>query len=295
MTDLRPQPDAPRTDPHRYASVALLVDLVSNTLDPGYREAAERRAAGDGPAPRPGRERVALAGACLLLGLLLAVAYVQTHQSEPAAKKIHDRLVAQVRSADKTADGLSAQATDLDNELEQIRRAALPGGERSELARAELAAGLVAATGPGVTVTLGLPKTSAAATGSSSARAGTTPITSTALINDRDVRAVVNELWADGAEAISVNDVRLTPTSAIRFAGQAVLVDYQPLLPPYVVRAIGDGTTLITSFADSAVASRYQTLITARGITFTFTETKKLSLPAATGTELRYAKPVAAR
>ena len=43
---------------------------------------------------------------------------------------------------------------------------------------------------------------------------------------------MVNELWADGAQAMSVNDVRLTPTSAIRFAGQAVLVDFQPLLPP---------------------------------------------------------------
>ena len=46
---------------------------------------------------------------------------------------------------------------------------------------------------------------------------------------------------------------------------------------------------MITSFADSSVASRYQTLITARGISFTFVESGKLKLPAAAGSELRYA------
>lgn len=285
-------------DPHRYASVALLVDLVTNTLDPGYREATERRRAAGTTAAASGRRRIehgAFAVACALLGLLLAVAYVQTHQGAPAAKQVHDRLVTRVRSADANADALSKQARSLNAELEKIRRAALSGSQRTALDRTELAAGMVGATGPGITVTLGLPKAVTPSAGTQSGRSGTTPITSTALINDRDVRAVVNELWADGAQAMSVNDVRLTPTSAVRFAGQAVLVDFQPLLPPYVIRAIGDRSRLITSFADSSVASRYQTLITARGITFTFVESGKLSLPAVPGAELRYARPVPAR
>ena len=54
------------------------------------------------------------------------------------------------------------------------------------------------------------------------------------------MRSVVNELWSDGAEAIAVNGIRLTPTSAIRFAGDAVLVDFQPITSPYRIDAIGD-------------------------------------------------------
>ena len=40
------------------------------------------------------------------------------------------------------------------------------------------------------------------------------PSTTAHILIDRDVRSVVNQLWADGAEAISVNGIRLTPTSA---------------------------------------------------------------------------------
>ena len=103
---------------------------------------------------------------------------------------------------------------------------------------------------------------------------------------------MVNELWADGAEAVSVNDVRLTAGSAIRYAGQAVLVDFQPIASPYVVRAVGNRDDLVTRLADSPVASRYQTLAAARGIGFTFTEATSLALPAVITPVLRYATPL---
>ena len=45
----------------------------------------------------------------------------------------------------------------------------------------------------------------------------------------RDLQIVVNGLWASGAEAVSVNGQRLTSKAAIRFAGQAILVNYRPL------------------------------------------------------------------
>ena len=89
-----------------------------------------------------------------------------------------------------------------------------------------------------------------------------------------------------------MNGVRLTPISAIRFAGQAVLVDYQPITSPYQISAIGNADALSTSFAQSAVASRYQTLKGADGIGFSFTESQHLSLPASAATALRYARPL---
>ena len=53
---------------------------------------------------------------------------------------------------------------------------------------------------------------------------------------DRDLQELVNGLWAAGAEAVSVDGQRLTARTAIRSAGEAVLVDFRPLSPPYVVR-----------------------------------------------------------
>lgn len=48
----------------------------------------------------------------------------------------------------------------------------------------------------------------------------------------RDVVFVVNALWAAGAEAIAVNGQRLSSRTAIRFAGDAILVNFRPLVPP---------------------------------------------------------------
>ena len=42
-------------------------------------------------------------------------------------------------------------------------------------------------------------------------------------------------LWQSGAEAIAINGQRLTSFSAIRAAGDAILVDNRPLVPPYTV------------------------------------------------------------
>jgi uncharacterized protein YlxW (UPF0749 family) len=70
----------------------------------------------------------------------------------------------------------------------------------------------------------------------------------------------VNGLWAAGAEAIAINGQRLTATTAIRNAGQAILVAYRPLQPPYVISAIGDPDTLPARFEDT-VGGAYLRLI----------------------------------
>jgi uncharacterized protein YlxW (UPF0749 family) len=278
----RPEPDEPNL-----ISARLLVDLVTNTLDPGYAAAARRR----GPdAPRRRYERPAVALGCLLLGFVLVVAYVHTHRGAPEAAKVHSDLVDRVRKAQKDADGLDARARALENQLAGAQQQALPGGAAavSELDRLQLAAGQTAVTGPGLTVTLKEPKTKPAQP--SAGRGGTTSIGATNILTDRDVRSVVNELWRDGAEAIAVNGIRLTPTSAVRFAGEVVLVERQPVVSPYRIAAIGDADTLATNFAQSPVASRYQTLVGADGIGFSFDESDHLKLPASAAAALRYAR-----
>ena len=269
----------------RFVSPQQLLDLVADTLDPGYAAVARRR--GPNP-PRRWYDRPAVITGCLLIGLVLVVAYVHTNRGAPQAAKVHDRLVSRVRGAEHTADSLVGQLNQLESRLAALRRSALPAGLSRRLADAQFAAGTVAVHGPGLTVTLDEPPKTGPSGGG---RGGTTPITATHILTDRDVRSVVNELWADGAEAISVNDVRLTATSAIRFAGEAVLIDFRPISPPYEVRAVGNADALITGFADSAVASRYQTLKGLDHIRFTFDESNDLELPAAPPVTPRFARP----
>jgi uncharacterized protein YlxW (UPF0749 family) len=267
-------------------SVRLLVELVNDHLDPGYAAAAAQRAPN---AEQRWSDRLAVIVGCALVGFILIVAYITTHRGAPEAAKVHDSLVDRVRAAQDTSNELSGRVNDLQERLARAQARVLsPSGDLAKsLELARLQAGLTAVSGPGVLVTLREPSGPTATP--TPGRGGTTGIGATNILTDRDVRSVVNELWHDGAEAISVNDVRLTPTSAIRFAGEAVLVDFQPITSPYQIAAIGNADQLATNFAQSAVASRYQTLTGVEGIGFSFTDTDDLTLPASQSVRVRYA------
>jgi uncharacterized protein YlxW (UPF0749 family) len=268
-------------------SAQLLIDLVTDTLDPGYAAAARRR--GDSAPQRRWYDRPAVAVGCVLIGFVLVVAYVHTHRGAPEAAKVHDRLVQRVRSEERDNDSLGKQVSGLEAGLSREQASALPasGPLAQNLALEQQDAGDVAVTGPGFTVMLIEPPTPSST--DAAGRAGSDSLASTNILTDRDVRSVVNELWNDGAEAIAVNGIRLTATSAIRFAGQAVLVDFQPITSPYTVEAIGNSDDLSTTFAQSAVASRYQTLVSADGIGFSFHNDGTLSLAAGAPVTPRYA------
>lgn len=270
----------------QWSSTRQLVDLVLNPQDPGYRAAAERRG---GVAPRRWYDRPLVALGCLLIGFTLVVAYVHTHRGAPAAAKVHDSLVSRVRSAQDDGDTLASTANRLSAELTQLRGKALANGSLAErIDRDQLLAGEGAVSGQGLEVVLREPPP--ASPSQQPGRAGSESMATANILTDRDVRSVVNQLWAAGAEAISVNDVRLTPTSAIRFAGQVVLVDFVPITSPYTIRAIGPPDQLATGFAASAVASRYHTLVSADGIGFSFREQQSMTLPAGVAPSVRYAR-----
>lgn len=268
----------------------LLIDLTTQPLDAGYAEAAERR----GGAPPPWRwpHKAGVAVGCALIGFMLVVAYVHTHRSAPQTAKVHDQLENRVRAQQRAVSSLATAAQKLNGQINSQRDQALGSGTVSDLNRTQLLAGGTAVTGPGLEVVLTEPDKPKSSP--SDGRGGTGSLAQTNILTDRDVRSVVNELWHDGAEAVSVNNIRLTPNSAVRFAGEAVLVDFQPITSPYTIRAIGKADDLATAFAQSEVASRYHTLVSADGIGFSFDEKTTLTLPAGTSVTPRFAKSAAA-
>jgi uncharacterized protein YlxW (UPF0749 family) len=105
------------------------------------------------------------------------------------------------------------------------------------------------------------------------------------------MQRVVNGLWQSGAEAISINGQRLTALSAIRAAGDAILVDNKPLVPPYTVLAVGDGQRLSTRFQDSADGLYLHALEENYGIRTAISVEDDLRLPAAPSVIVRTAEP----
>ncbi|MEA4845691.1 MAG: DUF881 domain-containing protein [Clostridiaceae bacterium] len=67
------------------------------------------------------------------------------------------------------------------------------------------------------------------------------------LVHDIDILEIVNELRMAGAEAISINDERVTATTSIRCGGPTINVDGKRHAAPFIIRAIGDPKALEAS------------------------------------------------
>ena len=110
------------------------------------------------------------------------------------------------------------------------------------------------------------------------------------VIQDRDIQLLVNDLWAAGAEAITVGGVRLRPTSSIRQAGGSILVDNRPVFWPITIDAIGDPSALQVRTVGSAGFGRFSSFAQLYDIQFDVTAQQDMVLPAGSGAELRYAQ-----
>jgi uncharacterized protein YlxW (UPF0749 family) len=267
------------------ASMSLLSDLLAGKdLDPGYEEAAARRSATGDRRTRGGRAARLLA-VTLVLGLLGAVAVVQVRRGEPVAQRQRRALLGQIRQRAEEDDELQRQADRLRAQTDRLRRTILARSDAGRAARRDLdrlaaAAALVTVRGPGLNVVLD----------DSHVRGNP----QAGRISDRDMQRLVNGLWAAGATAIAVNGQRMTATTAIRFAGDAILVDYRPLSRPYTVTALGDPRRIDRSFADSPAARSFRTLEAAFGIRFDIHQEDSVRLPAAPAPGLRHAGEVPA-
>jgi len=273
--------------------------MATASLDPEYREAHDRRVLRQQQNPaqegrRPGIRRfsvvtgsVVTGSALLLAGLITGISAGQVRQEAKAADAGRAALVEEVRRETAATDALTRDETALRTDVRAIQTSALSRDAQgralaAQLAQLELDTGSVAVHGPGLVVTLGeapRPATPDPGGGDADGR-----------IYDRDLQEVANALWAAGAEQIAINGRRLTALTAIRSAGEAVLVDFRPLTPPYVLKAIGEVDAMESRFADSPVARTLKTWTSLYGISFEIRRAEDLTLPAAGPADLRLAR-----
>ena len=275
--------------------MSLLTGVMDNSLDHGYAEAARRRGEyGTSRIPPTARGRLVLALGLAFIAVVVTVGAAQSHVAAPTLAKERQELISRVGAENATTDRLQQEIQQLRTKVDKAQFQALrSSGEDARLQRLGVLAGTVAATGSGVKLTI---DDAPAADG---AEGGTDPRDSSGFgdsgrVRDRDLQLIVNGLWGAGAEAISINGQRLTALSAIRAAGDAVLVDNRPLVPPYTVLAIGGGQQLGTDFRDS-VSGRYLKLLQENyGIRASISVRGDIGVSAATVVTLRYASPVGA-
>jgi uncharacterized protein YlxW (UPF0749 family) len=254
---------------------------VDASLDALLADALASDYANTSPNQDGGRFRVIIiAAAATLVTLVLGMAIAQTRIQASENTLTRDALVERVTAADRRVQQLEATVLTAQNNLLNAEAANLAGTSLGEQARARLdrlriATGQTEVAGDGVTVTIDDAPVDVL-------QGDETP---PGQVIDRDLQLIVNGLWQAGATDISINGRRLTSTSAIRAAGEAILVNYRPMSPPYVVSAIGpDADRLAGRFRDNPAGLLLEELETQYGVIWELQTVGDITLPAASST-----------
>ncbi len=268
--------------------MSLLTHVMDHSLDEGYAEATARREA-DGTAglPRTLKAKLGLAAGLVITAMVVTLGAAEARVDAPVLAKERQELIDRVQRADERADTLEQNIDRLRTDVAARQRAALkqPGGSQGELV--SLLSGATEVRGPGIKLVVDDAKGSS--TGEGGKPRESSGFSDTGRLRDRDMQKIVNGLWQSGAEAISINGQRLTELSAIRAAGDAILVDNRPLVPPYEVLAVGDKKRLGPAFQDSADGQYLHVLQESYGIRYTLSPADDLRLPPAASLIVRTA------
>ena len=232
--------------------------------------------------------RVAFVATLAFLAAILVVAA----QSEPAPSASRTgrrvQLVELIRAEQARTRSLEATVAELAADVARFESLEVEGAERvarlqSRVDEAMAPAGLTAVRGPGVTAVLTDSALEESPTGN----------LNDLVIHEQDLQAVINALWAGGAEAISVNGQRILATTAIRCVGNTLLLHGGVYSPPYVIAAIGDDVALQAELARDPAVERFLTAAREYKLGFAVTVADNLDLPAYDGaTALTVAQPV---
>lgn len=103
------------------------------------------------------------------------------------------------------------------------------------------------------------------------------------VVHQQDVQAVVNALWAGGAEAMMLQDQRVISTSAVRCVGNTLILQGRVYSPPYTITAIGDAPRLRAALDSSPEVTIYRQYVDALGLGYDVTQHALIRMPAYAG------------
>ncbi len=188
--------------------------------------------------------QVAVAVVCALLGFLLAYQFkLLGGQDKKLQTNNYDKeeISVEVEMLQKQKEELEKKNNDVSSQLKKYEESATESGDvtkelKTQLDNSRLILGSLDATGPGVTLSL-TPKDPVFSSN-----------TYTAFITDYELVYIINELNFSGAEAISINDKRITLQTGIKSSSNNsfILINDEKISPKekIEIKAIGNKKTL---------------------------------------------------
>ena len=214
--------------------------------------------------------------AVAILGFAIVAAATLPHPGPRVARRA--RLIDLIAQEDVRSRALRKSVDELQGQIDRLEEQA--GARQAGLAKLQaqidrlgLVAGLFDVTGPGLLVEMR----------DSTLRKSPTGDPNDLVIHEQDIQAVVNALWAGGAEAVSINGERLTSDSAVRCVGNTLLLHGSVYAPPYRITAIGDQDKLDAALASDDGVERFRIFVDSYRLGFAVTSSSSLVVPAFRG------------
>ena len=170
----------------------------------------------------------------LTLGICIQIRTVKDSNSTVSQNYEENNLRAEVLKYKEKYERKTKELEDAEKKLETERQSSTQNNEdlekkEEEIKQGNKMIGLTEVTGPGVIVTL-----------SDSKKDSNSVLNpNSLLVHDADVLSVINELKNAGAEAISINEQRLIPTSSISCGGNIIDINGEKVGAPFIIKAIG--------------------------------------------------------
>ena len=204
----------------------------------------------------------------------------------------YDSLADLAQQQSERLQALRSEVAGLNDEIDRLTQGLADNGlplEQARVTALQGPAGLDAVHGPGLTVTLD--------DAPASIRQSTvgTQNNEAVVVHQQDIQAVVNALWAGGAEAMTIQGQRVVSTTGIKCVGNTVILHGVPYSPPYRISAIGDQARMHRALDASPYIQGYLRDVDIWQLGWDVRDESDLHLPAYDGSmEMRYARPAPA-
>lgn len=239
-----------------------------------------------------------LRGLFLLTLVVVAVGFVAASRNHPENHPEVDEarlgrrveLVELIRIEQARNERLQARVEELASQIEAFEEdppgdPQLIGELQEQIDALAVPAGITPVEGPGLVVRL---------TDSSLSESPSGDLNDL-VIHEEDLQAVINALWAGGAEAIAVNGQRILATTAIRCVGNTLLLHGSVYSPPYVIAAIGDELSMHASLDRDPAVERFSQAVSDFQLGYSVRSVDELQLPGFEGVSaMSVARPVEA-
>ncbi|WP_123053534.1 DUF881 domain-containing protein [Clostridium sp. JN-1] len=230
--------------------------------------------------------QISIAVVCGILGFMLAYQFKALMKQDNAfnlSNKNSTDVTVEIEQYKKEKDELNSKINTLENQIKNYEEAAAGKSDATknllkEVEDSRILTGSTDVTGPGIIIYLT----------PNNALFGNDNLND--HITDKHLVYLVNELRFAGAEAISINDIRIVSRTGIRSAGNYILINDEKISPSskIVIQAIGDEKLLNSAMSFPEVFADFKGLCDVK-----FEKSDNINIKKCNKTyKFEYAKPV---